>query len=481
MPFKSKKSLQKSTKNCEVLPEEKPSKARSNISVDEKKVIYKVINYFENYRDTSHEIQPNQVIKNAAEASGVSESTIRKVKREKNLNCDIRDPILRSGRPHIYIDPFLLGVIRRTVHGFYVDKKYPTVSEVLLAMKREHDDLPNICENTLRSILISINFHFKKFNSRAVCFESPRIVDQRTKFLRLIKKLRSQGYIIWYTDETWCGANHSPKLDPFRLDFEPGKVQEIDGFKGGIVKPSGAGKRTIILDIGNEEGFLEPREETSLCFEGKKDSNDYHNEMCGEHYLEWFSSVLRKIPEHSVIVIDQAPYHTMRDPQSINPTMAWRKDAIIDWLVKHEIQPTIEQTGHQDEYNELTKTELIELGRPKFKPFKYLLETKIEECGKDVKILWLPVAHCELNAIELIWAYVKAAVAKENGTFKIKYVVELCKKKLREVPQELWMKAVLNARKREDDYRKRDRVIDMEIMHDVIVNLESDSSNDDYD
>ncbi|KAF4532072.1 hypothetical protein B566_EDAN015121 [Ephemera danica] len=140
-----------------------------------------------------------------------------------------------------------------------------------------------------------------------------------------------------------------------------------------------------------------------------------------------------------------------------------------------------EQTGHQDEYNELTKTELIELGRPKFLPFKYLLEKKIEECGKDVKILWLPVAHCELNAIELIWAYVKAAVSKENGTFKIKDVVELCKKKLREVPQELWMKAVLNARKREDDYRKRDRVIDMEIMHDVIVNLESDSSNDEDD
>ncbi|KAF4530438.1 hypothetical protein B566_EDAN018571 [Ephemera danica] len=200
--------------------------------------------------------------------------------------------------------------------------------------------------------------------------------------------------------------------------------------------------------------------------------------MNGEHYIDWFSTVLRHIAEHSVIVIDQAPYHTMQDPLTRNPNMSWKKDEIIDWLVKNHVEPPVQDCGVQDEYSELTKTELIELGHHKFKPFKYLLDTIIERSGKDVKLLWLPVAHCELNAIELIWAWVKGSVARENGTFKIKDVLELCKEKLRNVPPDLWMKCVLNARKREDEYRTRDRVIDMEIRNEIVVNLQSDSSDD---
>lgn len=34
---------------------------------------------------------------------------------------------------------------------------------------------------------------------------------------------------------------------------------------------------------------------------------------------------------------------------------------------------------------------------------KYVIEEMAENCGKNVKILWLPVAHCELNPIKLIW------------------------------------------------------------------------------
>ena len=70
-------------------------------------------------------------------------------------------------------------------------------------------------------------------------------------------------------------------------------------------------------------------------------------------------------------------------------------------------------------YGSLTKTELIELGRSTFKSFKYLLDPIIEESTKNVKLLWTPVAHCELNAIELIWANVKSWVAKNNKTYKV--------------------------------------------------------------
>ena len=43
-----------------------------------------------------------------------------------------------------------------------------------------------------------------------------------------------------------------------------------------------------------------------------------------------------------------------------------------------------------------------------------VLEKIVREVRSDVQIIWLPVAHCELNAIELIWAYVKNKIVRVN-------------------------------------------------------------------
>lgn len=161
-----------------------------------------------------------------------------------------------------------------------------------------------------------------------------------------------------------------------------------------------------------------------LVFEGKKDPSDYHSEMNAKHFEEYFRRILVRLPQKSVLVVDQAPYHTMQDPVTKNPRMNWRKKEIIDWLVKRHVEPPVLEDGSQEKYESLTKTELIEMARPKFKPFKYLLERIAEESGKAIKILWTPVAHCELNAIELIWARVKGWVAKNNKTHKIKQPLE---------------------------------------------------------
>jgi len=80
---------------------------------------------------------------------------------------------------------------------------------------------------------------------------------------------------------------------------------------GGITgKPSGAGKRVIMIGIGSDDGFLP----ASKCFIGKSKTNDYHNEMNGDHFKEWFSEVLDAVPDKSVLVFDQASYHKMKTP-----------------------------------------------------------------------------------------------------------------------------------------------------------------------
>lgn len=143
----------------------------------------------------------------------------------------------------------------------------------------------------------------------------------------------------------------------------------------------------------------------SKCFIGDKSKKkqDYHTEMNSEHFEEFFGEILEFIPEKSCIVIDMASYHRRITEESRNPTTRYRKQEIIDWLIAKEID--VPET--YADFNDMTVPVLLNLSRlHKIDPV-FAIEKMVEESGKDVKILWLPVAHCELNAIELVWSNVK--------------------------------------------------------------------------
>lgn len=53
--------------------------------------------------------------------------------------------------------------------------------------------------------------------------------------------------------------------------------------------------------------------------------------MNAEVFEKWFSSVLERIEEGSVIGMGNAPYHSHRVEKL--PTSAWRKGEIQEWLI----------------------------------------------------------------------------------------------------------------------------------------------------
>ncbi|XP_050508123.1 uncharacterized protein LOC126885573 [Diabrotica virgifera virgifera] len=134
--------------------------------------------------------------------------------------------------------------------------------------------------------------------------------------------------------------------------------------------------------------------------------------MDADHYEKWFSDILLKIQPGSVIVMDNAPYHSRRVEQL--PTTKWRKAEIADWLTKKNIK-----------FNEQNlKTELLNLARcHKDKYIKYVVDEMARERG--VIVLRLPPYHCELNPMELIWAQIKNEVARNNFTYKLNDVKNL--------------------------------------------------------
>jgi hypothetical protein len=79
---------------------------------------------------------------------------------------------------------------------------------------------------------------------------------------------------------------------------------------------------------GNEDGFFPNAKLVFLC---KKNTADAHEEMDGEMYEKYFSEqLLPNLPPKSVIVVDNASYHSRKKEQL--PTKSWRKDKIKEWL-----------------------------------------------------------------------------------------------------------------------------------------------------
>ena len=95
-----------------------------------------------------------------------------------------------------------------------------------------------------------------------------------------------------------------------------------------------------------------------LLFKSKS-TRDYHEEMNGHTFKSWFQeSFLPKIGANSVIVMDNASYHSVQLNKA--PTVSDRKNVILQWLEKNNIPGVCV---------EMTKAELLQivkLQKPQF-------------------------------------------------------------------------------------------------------------------
>ena len=167
---------------------------------------------------------------------------------------------------------------------------------------------------------------------------------------------------------------------------------------------------------------------------------------------------------HSVIVIDNAPYHSKNTENY--PTSKWRKQ-FVDWLTEKNI--TFLDKALRAELWTLVKSE-----REKF-PDK-VMGTVAKEYYEH-EILRLPPYHCELNPIELAWAAEKNYVAGENKDMSLDSVEKLFRKKREELPEDFWRKCVEHVKKIEENYWESDRIQDNKVEQLIIKLKLTDSSS----
>ena len=243
------------------------------------------------------------------------------------------------------------------------------------------------------------------------------------------------------------------------------------GTLGGIRHPSGKGKRLIILGAGGDMGWVP---NTTLIFQSKKDSGDYHDEMTREHFEEWFrEELLPNIPPDSLIVMDNASYHSRIEEEM--PKMSWRKEKMIYWLVYYGVEEFGSWYTKKQLFSIIQNTvQTMGLTR------QYIIDKMARAAGHEV--VRLPVAHCTLNPIELAWSQVKGHIKANNRLFKLDEVERLAWEGFEVVTPERWSDLVKHVRNKvEDHYWKVDRLDRQFVVSPFVIHYGGESSDESSD
>lgn len=438
---------------------ERNSKRRiKNLTQEEKRMI---CNVYEGLRRRDSSLSMTDALTLCSILTKVSESSIRRCVINGNKLAETSTAKENTrGRKKIIVDDDTRYAIRRKIHSFFFRNEIPNLKKIGEAIKAD-ETIPSLSRGVLLRTMREMNFRFLKRNRKSALIEKSEIVLWRRRYLRKISELRRLGKKIFFMDETWVNEGHTVQKVWQDLSVTNSRQAVLEGLSPGLKSPSGKGRRLIITHIGSETGFLD---NGLLLFESKK-TVDYHEEMNADTFEKWFASILPRMEPGSVIVMDNASYHSRQlEPQ---PTSAWRKGKIIDWLQNKGIA-----------YNdELLKVELLNIARLHKTQF---IKYAVDEIAKpyNVEILRLPPYHCELNPIELIWAQVKGEVARKNRTFKMADLKVLFYEAIQNVTAKHWENCINHTKKIEQKMWDLDVRVDA-IVEPLVIQLNSSSSDSD--
>lgn len=86
-----------------------------------------------------------------------------------------------------------------------------------------------------------------------------------------------------------------------------------------------------MIHAGSKNGFIQ---NAGLVFKAGQCSGDYHGQMNRENFIKWLTEkLLPNIPENSVVVLDNAPYHSVQADKV--PTKSSLKKDMVAWLSKN--------------------------------------------------------------------------------------------------------------------------------------------------
>ncbi|XP_063232607.1 uncharacterized protein LOC134536688 isoform X3 [Bacillus rossius redtenbacheri] len=242
----------------------------------------------------------------------------------------------QEGKSLDTVDDFTVNAIRNAIYRMYAEGLNVTVDTILKEIRERQIDYYG-GRSSLHKLLKKMGFSWKTVDGRKALIENENIVLQRIDFLRKYKEEKERGANFIFVDETWI--------------FQRGTVSKSwqdKSLQSAKRRTVGDGKRFIVVNAGGRTGFVPG---AGLLFVSGQKTADYHGEMNGETFLMWFEDMLVHLEEPSVIIMDNASYHSTQVEKT--PTTNWTKAALIAWLEKNGIK-------HE---NNLLKVELLRIAK----------------------------------------------------------------------------------------------------------------------
>ncbi|XP_046145947.1 uncharacterized protein LOC123989268 [Osmia bicornis bicornis] len=402
-----------------------------------------IVNLYENLMVDHPEMRYKPMIRMISRQTGIGQVTISKTLTEYKTTGSVRSPYKKRPRKNILektSDEDILA-IRRKVHDFWLRREIPNVHKILQAVNLD-PALPNFSRTSLYRLLKRMDFKYMVSARNNALIETENIIAWRQEYIEKIQQYRTEGRPIYYLDESWINArNVRKKLWVDTSVTCPANAKQR-GLSTGIRPPANRGKRLIIGHVGSADGFVPG---ALLCFQSKKNCEDYHGEMNGAVFFEWFRTFLPMLRDGSVVVMDNAPYHSTKLEKF--PTMGWKKNDIIEWLIRKGeiVQP------------EYVKARLLQLSY-KYRRYEYVIDEYAKQHGHTV--VRLPPYHCELNPIELAWAQIKNYIKTRNTTYKLDDVQRLLYEAVEDVTAESWQNFIRHTRGEENRFLEIDQITD---------------------
>ena len=246
------------------------------------------------------------------------------------------------------------------------------------------------------------------------------------------------------------------------------------------------------FSAGTKDGWLP---NSFKMWKGNTKSEDYHTEMNSDVLNDWLVNFcLPNMNRDGVLVMDRAPYHVACSEDTLPPQSNWKKEDLAAYILRHDTNNMYTEHMLLHQEHEIQFLRNGEDGRRRVRTRKGFLRTMLLSIAKDmappkvmrvtktlnqwnidhntdIKILLLPIAHPQLNPIELVWSWVKTEVAKRNKDFKMKTLYDLTIQRKDEITPEMWSKSC----RRSDEIAREYMEVDEEVLD------EGDDDNDNND
>eukprot|EP00170_Pyropia_yezoensis_P003212 contig_13440_g3219 len=193
--------------------------------------------------------------------------------------------------------------------------------------------------------------------------------------------------------------------------------------------------------------------DAGLVFIGKKKSGDYHGETNSATWLKRLEDKVLPRICGGVLVVDRALYHLARTEDTRPARANFRKAEFVAWLEKHAAVP--EDCGHT--WRRAKTVAQMRLQAAKNRPApRYLVQDLAARF--EVSILISPVAHPELNPIEMVWGTVKMAAKRGNVDFHVTPLKALVEAEFEKITAYVWARYEDNEVGVEEYYRSVDEI-----------------------